>query len=135
MRVCLHLSIRPYVLPEHIEINELSYSYEIGIRLELFSRAFISSHISLFLISGNMRKTCWNNSGFFIHLRCDRAELCTTFTYHISCYFQLSPAALERAKTIVDSTCINFDDLVTHAQTGDYPFLTPAKLDQLGDFS
>ena len=52
------------------------------------------------------------------------------FTHYILCYLQLSPSALERAKTIVDSTCINFDDLVTHAQTGDYPFFAPAILDQ-----
>jgi len=39
---------------------------------------------------------------------------------------QLSPSALERVKTIVASTCINFDDLETHALTGDFPFYEPA---------
>merc|ERR1712168_223618 len=38
---------------------------------------------------------------------------------------QLSPAALERVKAIVQSTCIKFEDLETYAQTGSYPFYVP----------
>ena len=53
----LNLTLRP---------NELSHRNEIGLRLKLFSRAFISSPILLLLMIGSLRKACSKKSLFFV---------------------------------------------------------------------